>query len=391
MKPPAKDVLSTPATDPDEPREPFLTLLEWKAKALTDPEGACSRRVIKELEAEEVKRVDDDPTGRSSYDFVITTGRRDRDRDTINPLGWKLDNYFKGGEGQVLYAHNREGLPVAKTPFIRPEQDRLIARVSFPSEQEIMRYPAPEALFAGAVDVWIGGGFLKSTSVGMLPEKYLFNDAEGGIDFDEQELLEFSIVPVPSNPEAVRIAAEKGLPLQPFLDWHVRALEGTELVAVERVKLEAVANALDLGSPVKFFDLGAPEFEKAIDEALEVTAEEVELQRFIDREIDVLDEDDFIVVRAPRPSLPLPVEEGDELELTLEITPGAVEIVSQSAVNRGEEDDGKTVDPELERIARLIPTPPKQIDFDPEVLETTIKNGFAPVREQLTRARERLA
>ena len=48
--------------------------------------------------------------------------------------------------------------------------------------------------------------FLKATSVGFAPIKFKFTsnpDRQFGIDFIEQELLEFSIVPVPANPDAV--------------------------------------------------------------------------------------------------------------------------------------------------------------------------------------------
>jgi hypothetical protein len=53
-------------------------------------------------------------------------------------------------------------------------------------------------------------GFLRATSVGFRPkrDKYSWNEERGGIDFEEQELLEFSVVPVPSNPEALLSASK---------------------------------------------------------------------------------------------------------------------------------------------------------------------------------------
>jgi phage head maturation protease len=50
------------------------------------------------------------------------------------------------------------------------------------------------------------GGYLKATSVGFMPLKYTFSKdpaREYGIDFLEQELLEFSIVTIPANPDAL--------------------------------------------------------------------------------------------------------------------------------------------------------------------------------------------
>ena len=55
------------------------------------------------------------------------------------------------------------------------------------------------------------GGFLAATSVGFRPLKWEYTSdlARGaddwfpGIDFEQQELVEFSIVTVPANPEAL--------------------------------------------------------------------------------------------------------------------------------------------------------------------------------------------
>jgi phage head maturation protease len=55
------------------------------------------------------------------------------------------------------------------------------------------------------------GGFLAATSVGFRPLKWEYttdkergaDDWFPGIDFEEQELVEFSIVTVPANPEAL--------------------------------------------------------------------------------------------------------------------------------------------------------------------------------------------
>src|SRR5438477_9563106 len=60
----------------------------------------------------------------------------------------------------------------------------------------------------------VKGGYLNAASVGFLPLKYSRVDPNsdrpdadrgqrGGIDFEQQELLEHSIVPVPSNPAAL--------------------------------------------------------------------------------------------------------------------------------------------------------------------------------------------
>jgi hypothetical protein len=66
------------------------------------------------------------------------------------------------------------------------------------------------------------GGFLSATSVGFNPLKYAFTDdpkRRYGIDFLEQELLEFSCVTVPANAEALIEGRAAGIDVTPMLDW----------------------------------------------------------------------------------------------------------------------------------------------------------------------------
>lgn len=67
---------------------------------------------------------------------------------------------------------------------------------------------------------------MRATSVGFTPIKYQFNDErKHGIDFLEQELFEYSCVPVPSNPEALIEASAKGIDTTPLKEWAERVLD----------------------------------------------------------------------------------------------------------------------------------------------------------------------
>lgn len=126
--------------------------------------------------------------------FTISTGSVDRDGDTINPKGWQLDNYRKSPV--VLWAHDYQMLPVGKATNIYASDTALIADVEFPP---VGTYP-----FADTVHDMVKTGFLNATSVGFAGiEVNKSKDREYGYDFAKQELLEFSIVPVPANPEAL--------------------------------------------------------------------------------------------------------------------------------------------------------------------------------------------
>ena len=167
---------------------------------------AFERRKIKELEADgvepmlrrdfqtEVKAVDGDER---SLDFVISTASIDRYGDTVAVDGWKVSNFRKNPV--VLWMHDNAMLPVGKATNVRIEDGVLKARVTF-TPSGLVRYN-------DIVLEMLKTGFLSATSVGFIPLKYAFVDNDPkrgfGIDFQEQELLEFSIVTVPANAEAL--------------------------------------------------------------------------------------------------------------------------------------------------------------------------------------------
>lgn len=140
-----------------------------------------------------IKAADDEER---AFDFTISTESVDRYGDTVAVDGWKLENFRKNPV--VLWMHNNSLRPVARATNVRVEEGRLKARTVF--------RPEGQDAFADGVLNDIRGGFLKATSVGFIPLKYAFVDdpeRRFGIDFLEQELLEFSIVTVPANAEAL--------------------------------------------------------------------------------------------------------------------------------------------------------------------------------------------
>lgn len=141
----------------------------------------------------EIKAVDGESR---ALDFTISTAAVDRYGDTVAVDGWKLENYRKNPV--VLWMHDNSMLPVGKAVNTRIEEGKLKSRVEFT--------PPEMARFNDTVFNMLKAGFLSATSVGFIPIKYNFVDdpqRRFGIDFLEQELLEFSIVTVPANPEAL--------------------------------------------------------------------------------------------------------------------------------------------------------------------------------------------
>jgi HK97 family phage prohead protease len=136
--------------------------------------------------------------------FTISTGCVDRERDCIAVQGWDLRNYQRNPV--VLWGHDAGRLPIGRSFNLAREGDALKATVQFiPTD-------TPEGgAFAESVYRLALGGFIAATSVGFRPLKWAFSedpergadDWFPGIDFEQQELIEFSVVTVPANPEAL--------------------------------------------------------------------------------------------------------------------------------------------------------------------------------------------
>lgn len=148
-----------------------------------------------------------EPVSERKMSFTISTAAVDRDGDTIDPKGWDLGPYQKNPV--VLWAHDYSMPPVGKATNIQMTKDGLKADVEF--------LPMGMNPFADMIHDMCKGGFLNATSVGFAGKDFeKSKDRERGYDFKAQELLEFSIVPVPSNPEALIQRGEKSAVVQRY-------------------------------------------------------------------------------------------------------------------------------------------------------------------------------
>ena len=171
--------------------------------------------------------------------FVISTGSVDRDNDTISAAGWQLDNYRKNPV--VQWAHDYKSLPIARALHVGVENDKLVATAEFAD------HPMAETVLR-----MIDGGFLRATSVGFRPIKRAMNEERGGYDFQSQELLEFSVVPVPANPEALIEARDAGIDVSLVQSWAEGVMKALspEPAAVAPIQVEHTFR-LQLDQPVK--------------------------------------------------------------------------------------------------------------------------------------------
>lgn len=157
-----------------------------------------------------------DETART-IEFVVSTGTRDRDGDTVDPKGWRLDAYQRNPV--VLWAHDASQPPVAKALRIGVDGGALKALAQFPD--------AETYAFADTVFRLYAGGYLSAVSAGFMPGAAEPFEADGikGYRITEQELWEFSAVPIPANPDALVAAKAAKVPMRPYETWLEQALD----------------------------------------------------------------------------------------------------------------------------------------------------------------------
>lgn len=153
---------------------------------------------------------------------TISTASPDREGDTIAVKGWQLDNYLKNPV--VLWAHDYQSPPIGRALEVTTGRGKLRSVTEF-CERDL--YP-----FADMIYQMVKGGFLSATSVGFRPLKWVIAEDRADdnswfppIDFKEQELLEYSWVPVPANPEALVGAKAAGIDVAPLKAWAERTLD----------------------------------------------------------------------------------------------------------------------------------------------------------------------
>ena len=139
--------------------------------------------------------------GEDTHQMVIAARERSRNGDELNLRGVDFQNYLKNPV--VLWSHDSfGGISIGKTLEIdHDDKGRIVADFQFNSEDE----------FAARVENARNGGFIRAASIRFMPTKVVeMLDEQGRVDrlrIEESELLEWSLVAVPADPDSVRAAA----------------------------------------------------------------------------------------------------------------------------------------------------------------------------------------
>jgi len=127
----------------------------------------------------------------------------------------------------IMYAHDYRTLPIGKAPRVWVSKDGTLKNtVEFPPEGTYE--------FADIVERLVDTGYLKTESVGFIPKKWEDGDGEKAPrrTYTKQELLEISIVPVPSNPDALMDAVEAGIITTKQLDVITKPEETDDFIRI---------------------------------------------------------------------------------------------------------------------------------------------------------------
>jgi len=173
-------------------------------------------------------------TESGTFRVIISTPATDRQGDSVDQNLWDLGNYLSNPV--VLWGHDYFSLPIGIATSIEKQmvagQPVLVAEGKFA--------PAEANPFAQQVRALYDAGIVRATSVGFIPASARMDgQSEKG-----NELLEFSFVPVPANPQALSLGQAQKL----GLDLGLLAIKGMIFEEKSSAPEEGDACALEDGS-----------------------------------------------------------------------------------------------------------------------------------------------
>jgi len=142
--------------------------------------------------------------GQPTMDFVASDHTLDRDGEIIMASGWRLENYRKNPVFQNAHNYGNIVFTLGRALITEVRGEQLFQRILFATEIN------PMARLAYRM---YRDGFLRAVSVGFVPLRWENGGEHAGYRrrYIEQELLENSAVAVPSNPNALVLAAKSGV------------------------------------------------------------------------------------------------------------------------------------------------------------------------------------
>jgi len=144
----------------------------------------------------EIKSIDD---GERSVTALISTPTRDRMDEVLLPEGADLKNFRKNPV--VLWAHKSSEPPIGRAAWVKKTAEGLLAKTIFATTEK-----------AEEIFTLVKGGFLRAFSVGFMGKEWEDGDGRKAPrrTYKKWELVEYSPVPIPANPDALALALKSG-------------------------------------------------------------------------------------------------------------------------------------------------------------------------------------
>ena len=181
----------------------------------------------------------------------ITTAGKDRDREVVLPKGGIFDDFLKNPV--VMFCHDYRELPIGKAGWLKKDKKGIISKTLYANTTK-----------ANEVFEYRKAGFPLAESIGFMPLESVTPDDKQfteliaeliGEDiikradskdiqriYTKWALLEYSDVPVPSNPEALQIAIAKGLiPQTNIVETITKPEETDEWIRIQVAECDVTA------------------------------------------------------------------------------------------------------------------------------------------------------
>lgn len=172
--------------------------------------------------------------------IIINTASADRDRDRVMPSGAAVEDYLRNPIVQWGHNYRDPWATVGKTTSLEKEAGGLIAEFE-------LRPAANDQDPQNIIRLLWEGEWIRTASIGFIPKAGKPNEL-GGTDFSAWDLLEWSLVPIPSNQDALRLAVKGLLPEPTDPPEPPRPPEqkrGRVLSAKNQQRIEAARDALN--------------------------------------------------------------------------------------------------------------------------------------------------
>jgi hypothetical protein len=135
----------------------------------------------------------------SAATFIVTTKAVDRDQDIVEPLGIRTDNWEKAGAPWFV-SHGSEKLPIGSS--LHPETGELHFKADGNGAVATCFFDMADPVAREVKRKVCELGIMRASSIAFVPIEYEKMSGPGHL-FRDVDLTEISIVPVPSNPQAL--------------------------------------------------------------------------------------------------------------------------------------------------------------------------------------------